>query len=582
MRFCEKLNDYIERLDCTAKEIGELADISPATLSRYRSGERIPEIGSRAFEKLCAAVSDMYAKKNIDESVQSVKESFLECDDLITADKEQLCRNFDVLVTVLDLNLAGLCKRINYDISMVSRFRSGTRRPSEPEKFAATVADYIAEKRNSPADIKTLCELFECESEELCKSGSAAEKIKNWLLFGDSRNMGENGSVLEFLNKLDEFDLNKYIKVIHFDEMKVPTLPFQLPTSKMYYGIKDMMESELDFLKATVLSKSKKPVTLYSDMPMLEMASDPDFPKKWMYGMALLLKKGLHLNNIHNLDRPFEEMMLGLESWIPMYMTGQISPYYLKKTQSGAFHHFLRVSGAAALSGEAVSGHHADGRYYLSKNKEDIAYYQKRADDLLENASPLMEIYRSNAAGKLNAFLVADAERTEKGLIRKNILSVPSIFTAGNGFLKQMLKNHNIPEVEADEILGFVARSRSLAEKHLAAGCINDVIHEMTMEEYEGHPVNLPLSGMFYEKDIFYTYEEYCEHLKQAREFAGNNKNYSIAFSSGSTFGNLQITLCKGEWAMISKANAPAIHFVVFHPRLRNAIENFVPPITEE
>ena len=57
-----------------------------------------------------------------------------------------------------------------------------------------------------------------------------------------------------------------------------------------------MMESELDFLKATVLSKSKDDVTLYSDMPMTEMAKDPDFPKKWMYGMALMLKKGLHLN----------------------------------------------------------------------------------------------------------------------------------------------------------------------------------------------------------------------------------------------------------------------------------------------
>ena len=38
--------------------------------------------------------------------------------------------------------------------------------------------------------------------------------------------------------------------------------------------------------------------------------------------MAMMLKKGLHLNQIHNLDRSFEDMMLGLESWIPMYMTG--------------------------------------------------------------------------------------------------------------------------------------------------------------------------------------------------------------------------------------------------------------------
>ena len=41
-----------------------------------------------------------------------------------------------------------------------------------------------------------------------------------------------------------------------------------------------MMDSELDFLKATVLSKSQRPVTMYSDMPMTEMAKDPGFPQE--------------------------------------------------------------------------------------------------------------------------------------------------------------------------------------------------------------------------------------------------------------------------------------------------------------
>ena len=118
-----------------------------------------------------------------------------------------------------------------------------------------------------------------------------------------------------------------------------------------------MMDAELDFLKTTALSRSADPVILYSDMPMTEMARDPDFPKKWMFGMAALLKKGLHLHIIHNLDRSFSEMMLGLESHIPMYMTGQISPYYLKNAQNNVFLHFLKVSGSAALSGEAIAGH---------------------------------------------------------------------------------------------------------------------------------------------------------------------------------------------------------------------------------
>ena len=99
--------------------------------------------------------------------------------------------------------------------------------------------------------------------------------------------------------------------------MKVPTAPFQLPTSKTYFGLKEMMESELDFLKATVLSKSMEPVIMYSDMPLEEMGKDPDFPKKWMYGMAMMLKKGLHLKQIHTLDRSFGDVMLGLERWIP-------------------------------------------------------------------------------------------------------------------------------------------------------------------------------------------------------------------------------------------------------------------------
>ena len=50
--------------------------------------------------------------------------------------------------------------------------------------------------------------------------------------------------------------MNEYIKVIKFDELKVPSVPFQIPSSKTYFGIKEMMGSELDFLKSTVLSKS--------------------------------------------------------------------------------------------------------------------------------------------------------------------------------------------------------------------------------------------------------------------------------------------------------------------------------------
>ena len=55
---------------------------------------------------------------------------------------------------------------------------------------------------------------------------------------------------------------------------------------------------------------------------MSDMAVDMKFGKKWMTGLALMMKQGIRLEVIHDLDRPFEEMMYGLESWIPLYMTG--------------------------------------------------------------------------------------------------------------------------------------------------------------------------------------------------------------------------------------------------------------------
>ena len=132
-----------------------------------------------------------------------------------------------------------------------------------------------------------------CSPEDLSNPGNYQSLLCNWLANGTNHSKDQ---ITSFLEKLDEFNLDEYICAIHFDELKVPSVPFQLPTSKNYFGLQEMMDSELAFLKATVLSKSMEPVTMYSDMPISEMAKDPEFPKKWMFGMGMMIKKGLHLN----------------------------------------------------------------------------------------------------------------------------------------------------------------------------------------------------------------------------------------------------------------------------------------------
>lgn len=318
---------------------------------------------------------------------------------------------------------------------------------------------------------------------------------------------------------------------------------------------------------------------MYSDMPMTEMAKDAEFPKKWMFGMAMLLKKGLKLQIIHNIDRSLPEMMLGLESFIPMYMTGQIEPYYFKTPQGGVFLHFLRVSGTAALSGEAVAGHHSEGKYYLTNNRAEVAYYRRRADALLENAKPLMDIYREDGAARLNAFLLADSRTPGK---RRNILSAPPLYTAEPAFLDGILARNGVPDDERERIAVFAKSRREQAEAILRENDMRMELPRLTEESFGQYPVTLSLSGLFFGREIPYTYEEYLAHIEQTERFAEEHPRCRLELTSGGAFRNLQITMHEGQWAMVSKEKSPAIHFVIRHAKLRTAIENFVPPVVEE
>lgn len=579
MKFSEKLNDYIKQLSCTGKDICNLSGISAASFSRYRNGERVPELGTKSFEDLCCALAQISAQKGeLQITADAVKKAFVSCDDFVSTDKELLRKNFNTLLSALNVNLTQLCQYTNYDASAVFRIRNGSRKPGDAERFASAVASFVTRTMQTQSEIGAVAELIGCDIDEIYDLSVRYAKIKSWLLKQPVQK-AEDNSVSKFLSKLDDFDLNEYIKVIKFDELKVPSVPFQIPSSKTYFGIKEMMESELDFLKSTVLSKSSAPVIMYSDMPMKEMAKDPEFPKKWMFGMAMMLKKGLHLHQIHNLDRSFDEMMLGLESWIPMYMTGQISPYYFKNAPNDVFLHFLKVSGIAALSGEAVAGYHADGKYYLTKVKREVEYYRKRAEEMLKNAYPLMEIYRSERKNELNAFLLADTKTAGK---RRSILSSLPLYTISSKLLDRILTRNNINAELKEKIKEYAKTQRQRMKIILENERIEDEIPDFVQENFTKSPPMLELSGIFCEEDIPYNEEEYTAHLKESMAFAEQNPNYTLKCSTAHAFNNLKIIIHEGQWVMVSKGKTPAIHFVIRHPKLRSAIECFIPPITED
>ena len=575
MNFKEVLNEYLKELNCSSKKLSNESGLSESVISRYRSGERTPLKNSEQLNKLTKALfniaKDSGKNKYTFDKIVSDFNSTLASDNF---DYTTFSNNLNTLITSLNINIHEMSKYIVFDASHISRIRYGKAKPSNPVEFSNKICSYILNRYKNPDDINNLMMIIGCKKSDLSNE-KIYSTLFNWLT---SEIVPVKNQISDFLHHLDSFNLDDYIKVIKFDELKVPSIPFYKTKTKHYYGIEEMKQGELNFFKGTVLSKSKEDIFMCSDMPMEDMAKDIDFGKKWMFAIAMCLKKGHHLNIIHNLDRPFNEMMLGLESWIPIYMTGQISPYYLSNLKNNIYNHLNYVSAAAALSGECINGFHNKGMYYLTTNKNEIEYYKEKSDLLLKKAKPLMEIYRESNIKEYHLFLKKD-ENIECDRTRY-ISSLP-LFTINDELLIKILKRNKLTKEEINKIIKYKNNEFKYMNSILKKNKVFDYIYVIKEDEFISDTPSLLLNNLFIDKIINYTYKEYTEHLKLTNEYAKNNKNYNILTEKDKTFKNITITILKNNHVIISKNSNPTIHFVIRHPKLVAAIESFNPLVKE-
>ncbi|WP_455503440.1 hypothetical protein [Blautia sp.] len=576
MTFQDCLNSYIEELRCSGKELAANSGISETIISRYRKGERVPAADSEYLKKLSAGIAKTAQKKGKPEiKEEDVYQTLLEH---LPKENTEIFyyEKFDLLLKELEINVSKMAAALHYDASYISKIRTGKRAPSDPAAFAENVCGYVVRNCIGEEELKKAAALTGGTAEQLENQEAYFQTLQNWLCLADFE---KTDYISSFLQKMDEFNLDDYIRAIHFDSFKIPKVPFQLPVSRHYYGLKEMREGELDFLKHTVLSKSMEPLHLCSDMPVEDMAQDEEFARKYMFGLAMVLKKGLHIHIIHEVERPMKDMMLGLENWIPLYMTGQISPYYLKGIQNKVYSHLHYSSGQAAMTGDCISGHHENAHYYLTSHKEEVERCRKNTEYLLKKASPLMDIYREEKKEQLYEFLGKDSQIEGR---RRRILAAPPLFIIPEELLKEILYNNQIGESMCTRILEAQKAEKNRMEHIFAHSAVTDELSEVTSIEYERYPVALPVAECFLERDIVLTFQEYKDCIAAAREYASRQEHYNFRLTRVKSFHNIQITCHEEKWCMVSKNKAPSIHFVIHHPKLRYALENVILPIQDE
>ena len=567
MKFKDYLQKDIERIGCSLSELSKASGLSSAVLSRYRSGERAPRKDSELLVQLCNGITELEQKAGLASTVQNrlaIYKAALSEDYVLNYDR------FDRLLKILHVSMKELSRELNYDASYLSRIRSGKRSPADPEQFAENVSEFFIRSAR-PEELEIIGEIV--QENDLLHLKSA---LQNWLI---RKREAENRPIEFFLKTLDEFNLEEFSRSMRFEDIP-GTEPFALnDNNQMYCGIEQMRQAEYDFFRLAVQSSPETPLFMCNDMPLEEMAEDRNFTKKMMYLISTCLKKGFFLNVVHDINRSFSEMMIGLQAWIPVYMTGQIRPYYLPTAENSIYHHCLYVCHDAVLIGECIHGYHNHGSYLLSTEKDFLHNSMERASDILSLTRPLMSIYREPQRSEFDIFR---EEEFNKAGDRTILSCVPPLATLTHDLLIEILRSASISEELYEPI--EQARKKELADLNLSLrkGKMVMRLPELSEEEFKTYTPLLKLASMLQNIEVPYTWETYQKHIQLANDFAETTPGFELLYDQRSAFRNITIYVRDDELAMILKHKSPEIAFVITHPKMVNALHNFTAPIFED
>ena len=178
MTFCEQLNKYIKQIGCSSKELVNASGLSTSVISRYRRGDRKPSIRSKQLEQIVDGLYKLSSSKKLNITKDEIYNKLSSTLNDVSIDFEQLRKNFNELISTLNINMTELSRSSSYDSSLLSKIHTGNANPSKPKIFIETVCSFVVKKYKSEDSKKAVSILIGCNLKDLTNSSSYYNKLE--------------------------------------------------------------------------------------------------------------------------------------------------------------------------------------------------------------------------------------------------------------------------------------------------------------------------------------------------------------------------------------------------------------------
>lgn len=429
----DRISAVLETMEVTISDVARAGGCTPSNLNRIKNGVRTPQPASPTIRYFTDGIIEIARQRNrvgelcslcganLRDSEDTVRTKLIEW---LYEDEPPYIRTYNkkntgrsdagrMISTMFSKRLDDLLKLSGYsnrrlgaevglDPSYVSRLRRGERIPRYSSPYLMQICESILERITAEGKLPQLYDLTSMSEVEVTEK-DAADGLRRWLFgYGPVTGYMAADELLGTISSIDKIMQASPAQTSVQDaldrilEQSEQNCTFAENVSEMRYVGVDGIRAAVTRFLSDMIRDGDLDMLLYSDQSMEWMGGDYSLTLKVL--MTELIRRGVRIRIIHTVDRSMPELISALEWWMPLYISGNVTSYYCRRSSGKLFSHTMFIRpGAACIVGTSAIGFENRAVFHYSTDAEIAELSEEAFRCILEESIPLVDICECNA-----------------------------------------------------------------------------------------------------------------------------------------------------------------------------------------
>ncbi len=455
---------------------------------------------------------------------------------------------FNLLMSELGMSNVKLSRLLSVDASLISRFRTGKRSPQKNEQFVHYLCEVLLENMRQLALTDKIARLLHCDAADL-HSDKAVHILQQWLFDRVQVNKAKTRT-MEYLNLFSPMQEEE-----NEDLQGALMQRTQLEIADTYWGLDGVRNAILRLLTEAAREGGGE-VYMYTDQSMQWLLEDQEILNLWYKCSAMCMRSNVHLTIIHDFNRKLDEVVNAMQVWVPLYMTGKVTPYYCTLNRGSRFSHMLFLRpGTAAITSWHGQGVTSNNFYNYIQDQRILNALHAEIKALIGSCEPLVQTYTQDDMQKYYNILAPAIAQSGKSLA---MIPSPSSVTLPEDLLMQMLDRSDLAAEEKEIVLQL----RQNVHKKMQTGAIYEMFELPPRERVESGELFLCFGSSLVYGGPVYTKEEFRTHIGAMIHLCETQPNYHCCIVPKTPFTGMRVIITDQRVVMI-RLQKPYTAFVV-------------------